>query len=181
MSLFGRLGDIARNIGDKASGAIETSKLNSRIDAEKNAIADNMRRIGEFYYQRHQVGAVNEPEIAEIFAAIDGHHATIAEIQAEIVRMQEESAAAQAAQQAAQVQPAAPIGIPAAAPVPTAGVVCQTCGASNVAGTKFCGTCGSKLELPVVELVAEERSCPTCGAKIPAESKFCGECGHRFV
>ena len=178
MSLFGRLGDIARNIGDKASGAIETSKLNSRIDAEKSAIAESMRRIGEFYYQRHQAGGVHEPEIAEIFAAIDGHNATIAEIQAEIVRMQEESAAQASAAQAAQVlaQPSIPVAPPA-----PAGVICPICGASNAPGTKFCGTCGAKLEVPEVAPVAEERICPDCGAKIPAESKFCGECGHRFL
>ncbi len=50
-------------------------------------------------------------------------------------------------------------------------IVCQSCGAQNPVGTKFCGNCGKSL-LPVAKV-----GCPKCGAEMPATMKFCGNCG----
>ena len=174
MALFDKLSGIARNLGDKASEAIETTKLNSKISTEKNAIADCMRQIGEYYYQKHQTGAVDEPDLAELFATIDGHHQTITETQAEINRLQEESALQR------QMAQSAPISA-TVAPV-FEGVPCPACGAANTPGTNFCIGCGSKLAMqaPEPEPELEYRTCPECGAQVSLESRFCGECGYRF-
>ena len=40
MAFLDKLGDIARNIGDKTTDAIETTKLNSKINGERAAIAE---------------------------------------------------------------------------------------------------------------------------------------------
>jgi ribosomal protein L40E len=170
MAFFEKLGDLARNIGDKTGDAIETGKLNSKIKAEKTAIAECMRKIGEYYYGKYKEGEEADPAVSEIYAAIDGHNGTIEETQAEIARIQAENTAA-----------TQPVPAPAASAVPAApaaaGIVCQSCGASNPVGTKFCSECGAKIEIPAPP---QEKFCPDCGAKLPAESKFCGECGHRF-
>ncbi len=50
-------------------------------------------------------------------------------------------------------------------------IVCQSCGAQNPVGTKFCGNCGKSL-LPIAKV-----GCPKCGAEMPATMKFCGNCG----
>ena len=50
-------------------------------------------------------------------------------------------------------------------------VLCPKCGAQNVAGTKFCGNCGTSLA-PVAKV-----ACPKCGAEMPETMKFCGNCG----
>jgi membrane protease subunit (stomatin/prohibitin family) len=50
-------------------------------------------------------------------------------------------------------------------------VLCPKCGAQNVAGTKFCGNCGTSLA-PVAKV-----KCPKCGAEMPETMKFCGNCG----
>ena len=50
-------------------------------------------------------------------------------------------------------------------------IVCQSCGAQNPVGTKFCGNCGTSLA-PVAKI-----KCPKCGAEMPATMKFCGSCG----
>ena len=50
-------------------------------------------------------------------------------------------------------------------------VLCPKCGAQNVAGTKFCGNCGSGLG-PVAKVI-----CPKCGTEMPETMKFCGNCG----
>ena len=50
-------------------------------------------------------------------------------------------------------------------------VPCAACGASNPAGRKFCGECGTALAA----------SCPECGATAEIGQKFCGDCGTRLV
>lgn len=44
---------------------------------------------------------------------------------------------------------------------------CPACQFENPPGLKFCGGCGSPLNLP----------CPGCGTDNPSEFKFCGQCG----
>jgi class 3 adenylate cyclase len=44
---------------------------------------------------------------------------------------------------------------------------CPRCGQDNPAGQKFCGECGTRLDL----------RCPACGTQCPPGQKFCGECG----
>jgi class 3 adenylate cyclase/tetratricopeptide (TPR) repeat protein len=47
---------------------------------------------------------------------------------------------------------------------------CPSCRFENPEGMKFCGECGSKLEL----------KCPNCGFGNALIFKFCGECGHKL-
>ncbi len=46
-------------------------------------------------------------------------------------------------------------------------MTCQTCGADNRAGAKFCSECGTP----------QARACSGCGSAITASDKFCSECG----
>jgi class 3 adenylate cyclase/tetratricopeptide (TPR) repeat protein len=46
-------------------------------------------------------------------------------------------------------------------------LICQSCGATNEQGKKFCGECGNALAT----------TCQVCGAGNPAGNKFCGDCG----
>lgn len=48
--------------------------------------------------------------------------------------------------------------------------ICPKCGAFNEKGTKFCSSCGEKLQLP----------CPKCGAPLALGQKFCPECGAKI-
>lgn len=49
-------------------------------------------------------------------------------------------------------------------------VPCPNCGKPNAVGTKFCGDCGSKMEIVKVP-------CVKCGAELREGAKFCSECG----
>src|SRR4029077_13911783 len=49
--------------------------------------------------------------------------------------------------------------------------VCGSCGADNLAGFRFCGSCGTALAGP---------GCPSCGFVNPAGQHFCGQCGTRL-
>jgi membrane protease subunit (stomatin/prohibitin family) len=107
--------------------------------------------------------------VAELFADIDAHNKNIAETQAEIARIQTESA-----KQAPQVVTATPQqSQPSAAPE---WIICPSCSKANQMGTKFCCECGAVLEAPA----PQNRFCPECGGSVPAGSKFCGGCGHKF-
>jgi len=53
MAFLDKIGNVAKNIGDKASETIETTKMNSKINSEKTAIAECLRQIGEIYYQKY--------------------------------------------------------------------------------------------------------------------------------
>lgn len=46
---------------------------------------------------------------------------------------------------------------------------CTQCGAELADGTKFCTSCGEKVQ--------QQPGCPKCGAAMPAGTKFCTECG----
>ena len=164
MALFDKLSDFAKNIGDKTTDAIETGKLNSKVNSEKNLAGEELKKIGEFYYNTWLTGGEIAPEVLETCTAAKAHFDAASEAQAEIDRIRAENEAAKAAA-AAPAAPAAP-----------AGLVCTGCGTANNPGTKFCCNCGSKLEIPAPP---EPKTCPACGAAIADGMKFCGECGTR--
>ena len=165
MAFFDKLSDFAKNIGDKTTDAIETGKLQSKINSEKSLAGEELKKIGQFYYNAWLNGGEIAPEILEVCTAAKAHYDAADEAQAEIDRIRAENEAAKAAAAAPEV-PAAP-----------AGIVCTTCGAENAPGTKFCCNCGNKLEIPAPP---EPKICPNCGATVADGMRFCGECGQKM-
>lgn len=161
MAFFDKLNQVAKNIGDKTNDAIETTKLSSKINAEKSAAAEDMKKIGEHYYSQFALSGEAVPEVLEFCQSAKAHYDAAAAAQAEIERIKAENEA--------EKTPA-----PVAAPARNA---CPSCGASNAPGTKFCQSCGAKLEAPTP---AQERKCPACGAVVAPGVKFCSECGQRM-
>ena len=166
MAFFDKLNDLARNLGDKTTDAIETGKLQSKINAERNLAGEDLKKIGEFYYNLWLSTGEIAPEVMGACESAKAHYDVAEEAQAEIGRIRAENEAAKAAA-AAQAQ-AAPAG----------GLVCNVCGTENNPGTKFCCNCGGKLELP--KPVSEELTCRACGAANNAGTKFCCNCGNKL-
>jgi hypothetical protein len=54
-------------------------------------------------------------------------------------------------------------------------IICGECQAANVAGSKFCNNCGSKLPDSVVHI------CPVCQTPNPKNRYYCDRCGTRLV
>ena len=156
MSFLDKLGGIAKNIGDKTGDMLAVNKLNSKIHAEQQAAAEELRKIGEYYYNLFLSGGQTVPEIAEFCQSAKAHYDEAAQAQAEIGQIRAEAEAAKAA---------------AHAPATPGGTVCPSCGTSNTAGTKFCGQCGAQLETGAPMI------CPQCGASAAPGVKFCPECG----
>ena len=48
---------------------------------------------------------------------------------------------------------------------------CSKCGFENPEGMKFCGECGTKMEV----------LCPSCDSPNPPQFKFCGKCGQSLI
>jgi len=167
MALFDKLSDFAKNLGDKTTDVIETGKLNSKVNSEKNLAGEELKKIGEFYYKAWLDGGEIAPELLDICEAAKAHYDAAAEAQAEIERIRAENEAAKAAAAAA----AAPV-----TPTAPTGNICTACGTENNPGTKFCCNCGNKLEVPVAPA---PKFCPNCGAAIADGMRFCGECGTR--
>ncbi len=167
MAFFDKLNDIAKNIGDKTNDAIETTKLNSKINSEKAAAAEELKKIGEYYYNLFAAGGEAAPEVLEFCQSAKAHYDAAAEAQAEIERIKAENEAAKAA------------AAPPEAPAAPAGISCPACGAANAPGTKFCCSCGAKLETPP-PAEPEQKTCPGCGTTVAPGVKFCPECGNRM-
>jgi len=80
MSFLDKITDAASSLGDKASDAIEITKLKSKINSEKKAIELELASIGRIYYNMMKEGGCQlEPEAMEISERIDGHYDTISE------------------------------------------------------------------------------------------------------
>lgn len=180
MALFDKIGDFARNIGDKTSDAIETGKLNSKINQEKNLAAEEWKKIGEFYYNFYINGSEVAPEVTEFCEAAKAHLAAAEEAKSEIERIKAENeAAAKAAAEAKAAEEAiASAPIPEASQQTVAELTCTECGAEIPEGRKFCSECGAKVVIPEPEPAANV--CPNCGAAIAEGKKFCGECGTKI-
>ena len=202
-----KLNAFAQNLADKTNDTIETGKLNSKANSEKNLAGEELKKIGTYYYEKFTAGEEMDPAIQEYLNAAKAHYdaadAALAEIEnirqeneAQKAAAEAEKAAAQAAAEAekaaaqaaaeaekAAAQAAAAVEVPAAEPVTTApvaeapeGLICPNCGAGNSTGTKFCGECGTKLEIPQPPA---QKVCASCGTIIEPGLKFCGECGTR--
>ncbi len=80
MSFLDKITDAASSLGDKASDAIEITKLKSKINSEKKAIELELASIGRIYYNKmKEDGCQLEPEAMEICERIDAHYDTISE------------------------------------------------------------------------------------------------------
>lgn len=170
MAFLDKLNDLAKNIGDKTNDAIETTRLNSRINAERAAADEELRKIGAFYYEQFVQSGEAVPEVLKFCQTTMTHYDAVAVAQGEIDRIKAENEDLKATSQQS---------APTPSPVTPAGTICPACTAANAPGTKFCCSCGTKLEAPA-PMEPEKRVCPGCGTEVAPGVKFCPECGNRM-
>ena len=84
MAFFDKLNELTNTVKDKTSNVIETGKLNAKINSEKSAVGDLLKRIGDVYYKKHAAGEPTDAEIADLLAYIDTYNAAINEVEAQI-------------------------------------------------------------------------------------------------
>lgn len=135
---------------NQAQGAL--SKLKGELTTQVSAIG---ARVVDLY----DGGALTQPELLELCQQVDVLRQQVAEQQEEVERIRQEKAPETVA--------AAPV--PTAAPV---GQSCPSCHTQVAAGVKFCPNCGAKMEVAPAPV-----TCANCGAVVPTGSRFCPECG----
>ena len=82
--------EVAKKVGDKAEDAIETGKLSAKISAERFAVQDDLKKIGEYYYTRFVAGEEVAPEVLGYCNSAKAHYDTIAAAQAEMRQLKED-------------------------------------------------------------------------------------------
>ncbi len=208
MAFFDKIGEMAKNIGDKTGDAIETTKLNNKIKAEHLAAAEDFKKIGEHYYNLFVAGFEVVPEVLEFCQSAKAHFDAADQAQAEIdgIKTQNEAeklAAAQAQNTSAVPAEAASVvsAIPAEAAPEASTIPTEVISEASATPTAvsmaapvapsgiICPSCstvnneGTKFcQNCGTKLITEppkECKCSSCGAVITPDMRFCSECGHR--
>lgn len=156
MSIFDKIGEGVKNLTEKASDVVETSKISAKINAEKSVINNLRSRIGEIVFEQYRNGTVLEPEVVEICGKIKESEEIILKMEEEINRIKN-----------AEVKP----------------LKCKKCGTELKPNAKFCPECGQRADEAVVEKTVVEpqtKQCPSCHETLPEDVTFCPECGYQF-
>lgn len=164
MGFFDDLGKGLNKVGKKTSDMASVAKLKLDITKNKSAIDKKYEELGSRIYFLSKEGVDRDESVDTLMTEIDQLFANIAEVEAEIEKINAEK------------------DVPVVTNVSGNSFPCGNCGAILPEGTKFCGSCGSKIEVPVAEAVVEAvaaeegKKCPNCGAVV-GDAKFCNSCG----
>ncbi len=134
MSLFDKIGDMARSAADKTNELLEVNRLNSRIATENARIGALKEKIGNHYWLKFQDDITLEPEIAQLCAEIKDLNSVVEQLSAQVAEIKNAGAADTEKTSA-----------PSPSGAQNAQKFCPQCGTNLSADKKFCGTCGVKL------------------------------------
>ena len=124
MAFLAKLNEFAQNMGDKANGALETSKLKTQKQNDEKFLTECKQRLGEFYVYVLRTSDSVPEAVQELYQQILEAEKRLAEVTAELDRRKAEEAAAYAG-------------------APSYGTQkCPGCGAEISLNAKFCPECG---------------------------------------
>ena len=124
MAFLNEVGKFAKTMTDKAGEMVDITRLNAKIGTLKGEIVALKTQIGEYYWSKFEAGEPCPTQLGGVCDEIRKQMEAIAGVEAEI-----------AAIRGGEGQGASGV----------AGVFCQSCGAKQTTGAKFCGSCGGKL------------------------------------
>ena len=70
-----------KSLGDAANDTIETAKLNAKLIPEKKGLDAQLKKLGEYYYEKHKNGEELEEGVAEFCAGADAYQKRIEELE----------------------------------------------------------------------------------------------------
>lgn len=115
MAVWERLGGVARQIGDKTSDVMESTRLTTRAAAEKRAAREEVEKIGSFYYGLFEQSGTAAAEVEDFCRAAKAHYDAAQRYRAELERLSKRPQ------------------------------TCPTCGAKATGSARFCAACGAAL------------------------------------
>lgn len=161
MAFFEKLGEVAKNVTERAADGLETNRLTGDISLEKGNIQCYQRELGEFYWAKFALGEKLEEEAMLICDKIVVAQEHIREMEAQIEQIKAEREAEKAERRAEKA------AAEAAAKAEAAAAALENAGLERAE--------------PGKEGEPEPPSCPGCGAAVAPGQKFCGECGKRVA
>lgn len=84
MEFFNRIGDFAKNVGDRTNDMLEIGKLNSRIHGEEDAIEQHFYDLGEYIWEKFESGVAMDERATVICMAIRERKGNIRSMEEEI-------------------------------------------------------------------------------------------------
>ncbi len=87
MAFLDKLTDAAALIGDKASDAIEVTKIKTKINGEKRSLEGDFAQLGRIYYDLIRHGMEAGQEAAILIDNIDERNAVIAGLEEELANL----------------------------------------------------------------------------------------------
>ncbi|MBS4174249.1 zinc ribbon domain-containing protein [Bacillus sp. FJAT-49736] len=133
--------------------AQEISQLKKVVQETATKRAELIQQLGETVYRIHRDGELHNPELQELTQSIIGLDKIIFNAQKSMELQSKKN--------------------------PTS-YKCQ-CGATISENDKFCGGCGTKVEIQKEVESGPTIVCQSCEEEIPAASNFCKCCGMKVV
>lgn len=150
-AILEQISDLAKNVSQKTTDAIEITKMTAKINMEKASIEKEYKKLGKYYYKKHATDACLEDEIQEQFQAIRERMDTIARMEEELEQLKTRIHGKDFAGRIV--------------------AICPYCGHGNPSGEQFCNECGENME------IKDKTICPSCGMPNKAAASFCNDCG----
>lgn len=89
MAFLDKLSSMAKDVTDKAGEAVEITKLKAKVGKEKSAIEDSLKKIGEYYLDKCNVGEVSDEVVKVMCAEIAEKNKSIEDLLAQIAAIKE--------------------------------------------------------------------------------------------
>lgn len=188
MAFLDKLGNLVKDIGEKAgevvvttkqkaNEAIESGKIHTKIRTEQDNLDGVYHKIGEYIVAQYTGNDAVTPELKELVGEANKSQEAIAQYEQELVKLREEAEkkpekpeteeADQPAETTAEAPEAQPVQIQ-----------CPRCGTMNDASNTFCYKCGALLHEPPAQSApteAQAEAAMESGAQPDTEQKIGGE------
>lgn len=147
MGLLDDIGKGLNKMGKKTSDMAIVAKIKLEITKNKASIDKKYEELGSRMYFLHKEGLETDDSVMKLYEEID-------ELFEEVNRLEQELKGSEEVEVEDEDE--------------TADLTCEKCGETIAEDAKFCGSCGTAVEM--------KKECPNCGAEV-GSAKFCNSCG----
>ena len=149
MDILGKLGEVAKNMTEKAGDSLEINRINSEISIEKECIQIYQKELGEHFWAKFVVGETLDPEAMLICDKAVLRQDRIRELEAEIKEVKQNRAMVQSeraleknAEESTDESVDHIIDSQEVKSLPSPPKYCTYCGGNLIEERDFCAFCG---------------------------------------